>query len=354
MINSPKLIADYITSFNLIPYKFLSCRIVEGEKMFNIKNKKLRNLEFRECKDSDKIIQKQNEFNYNTNGFIDSMNKLLEDTLKQHHVVNAQHNALDGLAENIKNHMNVIGDLTSRTNTSTDNLYSEGNKLLGITESTVRKSYEGKKAIEGMTTIIKSLENENKNNTDSIKELAKKFSKINEVVALITNIATQTNLLALNAAIEAARAGEQGRGFAVVAGEIKKLAEMTKNSTKDISSLIVNIEAETKVVISNSGRSNEVIRQSVKASIDVIEKIEDSLSSVETVEQEVKGVIDILSVQKENIKNMTAEISDVDEILKITTEAIVKHIGEAGIVDRKLEETKEQVAAYSSKFLKLK
>ena len=320
--------------------------------MFNIKNMKLKNIELIENNDIEGITQKQSEFYNETLSFIDSMNKLLKDTLNQHHVVNAQHDALDELAENVKNHMNVIGDLTSRTNTSTDSLYEEGNNLIGITAHTVRKSYEGKKAIEEMVTIIKSLENENKNNTDSIWELARKFSKVNEVVALITNIATQTNLLALNAAIEAARAGEQGKGFAVVAGEIKKLAEMTKNSTKDISSLIGNIEAETKVVLNNSGKSNEVIGQSVKASIEAIEKIEDSLSSVEKVEKEVKGVIDILSIQKENIKNMNSEILNVDETLKITTEAIVKHIGEAGIVDRKLEETKEQVAAYSEKFIK--
>lgn len=320
--------------------------------MFNIKNKRIKEMEAMEIKDTNKVKQKESDFKIETTGFIDSIDKLLKDTLHQNHVVNAQHDVLDDLTENIKNHMNVIGDLTSSTNASTDSLYAKGNKLIGITEHTVKKSYEGKKAIEDMSEIIQSLENENKNNTDSIKELARKFSKVNEVVALITNIATQTNLLALNAAIEAARAGEQGKGFAVVAGEIKKLADMTKNSTKDISSLIGNIEIETKVVLSNSAKSNEAIGQSVKTSIKAIDKIEDSLSSVEKVEKEVKGLIDILYIQKENIKNMTSEIFNVDETLKITTGAIVKHIGEAGIVDRKLGEIKDSILLYNEKVIK--
>jgi methyl-accepting chemotaxis protein len=320
--------------------------------MFNIKNKRLKDMELIETKYTNEITQKRSDYKLETINYIDSMDKLLKDTLHQNHVVNSQHEVLDDLTQNIKNHMNEIGNLTSSTNASTDSLYAKGNKLIGITEHTVRKSYEGKKAIEEMSEIIQNLENENKNSTDSIKELARRFSKVNEVVALITNIATQTNLLALNAAIEAARAGDQGKGFAVVAGEIKKLAEMTKNSTSDISNLIGNIEIETKAVLINSAKSNEVIGQSVRTSMEAIDKIEDSLSSVERVDQEVKGLIDILCIQKENIKNMNNEIFNVDETLKITTEAIVKHIGEAGIVDRKLKEIKDNILLFNEKVTK--
>ena len=45
--------------------------------------------------------------------------------------------------------------------------------------------------------------------------------RIQEIVGMISAIASQTNLLALNATIEAARAGEAGRGFAIVASESK-------------------------------------------------------------------------------------------------------------------------------------
>lgn len=97
--------------------------------------------------------------------------------------------------------------------------------------------------------------------TKSFKVLEERSKEISRVLGVISDIASQTNLLALNAAIEAAQAGDAGRGFAVVAEEIRKLAEDSRTSAKEIERLINDIQQDT----SDASRVLEVMNESVKA-----------------------------------------------------------------------------------------
>lgn len=89
------------------------------------------------------------------------------------------------------------------------------------------------------------------------ENLKGKVKETDGVLKVIKKITSQTNLLGLNASIEAARVGEQGKGFGVVADEIRKLAENSSNSLKQIEVILETLqEASTSIseVIDSIGK----------------------------------------------------------------------------------------------------
>jgi methyl-accepting chemotaxis protein len=155
--------------------------------------------------------------------------------------------------------------------------------------------------------------------------LADKSAEIGKIVDFISSIAEQTNLLALNAAIEAARAGEHGRGFAVVAEEIRKLAEGSAMSTKQITQIIKDVQRETLSLGESMNKGILEIKNGVNVaeeSKQVFKKIRESNEVLNKyINENNESISDIVNISQ-NIRNSSNNIVDVSKTFSLSSEGV--------------------------------
>ena len=186
------------------------------------------------------------------------------------------------------------------------------------------------KSIKGTDEISRTITR----SADTIAALGSRAEDIGKIVDVIEDIAEQTNLLALNAAIEAARAGEQGLGFAVVAEEVRKLAERSAKSTKEIAELISGIQKEAQGAVKLMDKSMQIVEKGVELSKHVGDSLRDIEIKVVEVDrysreigaatQEQSSGSSRIGKAAENLREVTQEIMSATDEQASASEQIVK------------------------------
>jgi methyl-accepting chemotaxis protein len=209
----------------------------------------------------------------------------------------------------------------TQASTTTVELSQTAENVSKLAEESGKDALEGVALIEAANMKMESMDESNKEASEKLRALNGKLDGIGKMLTAILSVADQTNLLSLNAAIEAAKAGEHGKGFSAVAQEIRRLADQTIQSSKEIEFLIEDIQGSSTGAIMAMDKASQDVTSSVK----VVEDLRGRFSSINDRMQNSMGqfanIATAITEQAEASKQSVDMLGQVAESVKMIAEA---------------------------------
>ncbi|MBQ3642222.1 hypothetical protein II906_09920 [bacterium] len=238
----------------------------------------------------------------------------------------------------------LLDNVLQSTKTFNNNAIKTQTKTQGISalaQDVYSASDKEAKTLYDNIGSMQNLKHKVQNIAELIIELTDYIKQIGATVTVVENISEQTNMLALNAAVEAARAGEYGKGFSVVAGEIRKLADESKQATNKITALVSEIEQTTSSTIIATEDSTREIEITVQTSDNISSNVNGLVDRIKELGNQLREITDSTINQQAITTEILAAIEDmqkgIDETLN-TLEENIQNIREFSEISSSIKE----------------
>ena len=248
------------------------------------------------------------------------------------------------LSQTSKNHASSLQQASNTMTEISSMAFQTSQRVtesMNLTRNVESKVREGSQSVSDMIKSIqniKSVMNQVKDGTESIHDVTDvQLQKVCEIIdkislktSIINDIVLKTQLLSFNASIEAARAGHHGNSFSVVAEEVGNLAQMSSNTTKEISSLLQDSRDELQKVLKltndrvretnnrvDDGQKVMVSGEEVSEKVQLI--IEEVAEDINRITTEVQGISDATNAQKVRVDQISDNVTNLSENTEVNS-----------------------------------
>ncbi|TXK82605.1 methyl-accepting chemotaxis protein [Paenibacillus sp. N3.4] len=263
--------------------------------------------------DFNKVAHALNEVVGETEHYVKDVNSAVEMVKSTsevgHFVADLISESTRNVAEESKKQMEVLKTTVrtmSEISSAIQQIASSSDEVASTSGETSHKAAMGGETIQDAIAQITKTDEALEKMLEQVNRLGSRSKEVEKFVSVITELSSQTHLLALNAAIEAARAGEYGSGFSVIASEVRKLAEQSAESAKQVRLINGMIQQEADEAVSSSAH----VAADMKKGIASLNQAGTTFVFIQTSIEEVSTQIQEVSAAVEEISAHTEEVTD--------------------------------------------